>query len=54
MLDPVDPLERALVNARYVDEPPSEDEVSAIAEARVSLARGEGISNEGIAAQKTD
>jgi hypothetical protein len=42
----LDPVERALANAPYDDEPVSEEEAREIAEARASLARGEGISNE--------
>ena len=40
----LDPVARAIANAPYDDEPVGEEEMREIAAARVSLARGEGIS----------
>ena len=42
----LDPVSVALANAPYDDEPVSEGEAREIAEARASLARGEGISHD--------
>ena len=48
MLDPVD---RALANAPYDDEPVSEEEARDIAEARASYARGEAVSHDEVLAE---
>ncbi|MFP5232525.1 MAG: hypothetical protein ACLGQX_07815 [Acidobacteriota bacterium] len=48
MLDPVD---RALANAPYDDEPVSEEEARDIAEAHAAYARGEVVSNEEVLAE---
>jgi hypothetical protein len=47
----LDPVAVALANAPYDDEPVSEEEAREIAEARASLARGEGISHEEVLAE---
>ena len=44
----LDPVSVALANAPYDDEPVSAEEAREIAEARASLARGEGIPHEEI------
>src|ERR1700677_3231744 len=48
MLDPVD---RALANAPFDDEPVSEEEARDIAEARASYARGEAVSHDEVLAE---
>jgi len=48
MLDPVD---RALANAPYDDEPVSEEEARDIAESRAAYARGEAVSNDEVLAE---
>ena len=47
----LDPLTRTLANAPIDDEPVSAEEAREIAEARASLARGEGISHEEVLAE---
>ena len=47
----LDPFTRTLANAPYDDEPVSADEAREIAEARASLARGEGVSHDEVLAE---
>ncbi|MCL2660806.1 MAG: hypothetical protein FWD64_09870 [Acidobacteriaceae bacterium] len=48
----LDPVDRALANAPYDDEPVSAEEAREISETRAALARGEGIvSNEEVLAE---
>ncbi len=47
----LDPVEIALANAPYDDEPVSEDEARDIAAAHASLERGEGVSHEEVLAE---
>ena len=47
----LDPVERALANAPYDDEPVSEEEARDVAEARAAIARGEVISHEEVLAE---
>ena len=46
-----DPFTRTLANAPYDDEPVSAEEAREIAEARASLARGEGVSHDEVLAE---
>jgi hypothetical protein len=47
----LDPFTRTLANAPFDDEPVSAEEAREIAEARASLARGEGVSNDDVLAE---
>jgi hypothetical protein len=47
----LDPFTRTLANAPYDDEPVSAEEAREIAEARASLARGEGVSHDEVLAE---
>lgn len=47
----LDPFTRTLANAPFDDEPVSAEEARAIAAARASLARGEGVSNDDVLAE---